>query len=155
MSAVVSKRPARVFAMELLYAMEITKMPVGDCVEGILASLRESNGKDLAPEMKRYGMSLVDLIQEHRAELDAVIRERSVGWDLERIAKLDRIILQIALTEIQFEPDIPVKVAIDESVQIANKYSTEDSYRFINGILDQFARNKGMLVSNEKSEDRQ
>ncbi|MCK9181730.1 MAG: transcription antitermination factor NusB [Fibrobacteraceae bacterium] len=144
----VSQRPARVFAMQLLYAMEITKSPVGDCVDGVLDSM------EVAPAMKRYGMSLVDLVQEHREELDSIIKERSVGWDLGRIAKLDRIILQIALVELLYEKDIPVKVAMEESVQIANKYSTEDSYRFINGILDLFVKNKGMLSPGESSEEK-
>lgn len=144
----VSQRSARVFAMQLLYAMEITKSPVGDCVDGVLDSM------EVVPAMKRYGMSLVDLVQEHREELDSIIKERSVGWDLDRIAKLDRIILQIALVELLYEKDIPVKVAMEESVQIANKYSTEDSYRFINGILDLFVKNKGMLSPSESSEEK-
>ncbi len=150
----VSRRPARVFAMQLFYAMEITGQPVGKCVEGILASIREANKRELPAEMKRYGMSLIDLIQEHRSELDAIISERANGWDLDRLATLDRIILYIALTEIQYEPEIPVKVAIEEAVQIANKYSTENSYRFVNGILNQFARSKGMLVSSDKPEEK-
>ncbi len=149
----VSRRPARVFAMQLFYAMEITGQPVGKCVDGILASIREAK-RELLAEMKRYGMSLIDLIQEHRAELDAIISERANGWDLDRLATLDRIILYIALTEIQYEPEIPVKVAIEEAVQIANKYSTENSYRFINGILNQFARSKGMLLSSDKPEEK-
>lgn len=147
----VSKRAARVFAMELLYAMEITGQPVGKCVEGVLGSIREASGKELPAEMKRYGMSLVDLVQEHRAILDEIISDLSKGWDLDRLALLDKIILYISLTEIQYEPEIPVKVAIGEAVQIANKFSTENSYRFINGILNQFARSKGML--HDKPED--
>lgn len=161
----VSRRPARVFAMELLYAMEITGQPVGKCVDGVLDSIcekkryemslvdqreRERREKEIV-EMKRYGMSLVDLVQEHRAILDEIISDLSKGWDLDRLALLDKIILYISLTEIQYEPEIPVKVAIGEAVQIANKFSTENSYRFINGILNQFARSKGML--HDKPED--
>ena len=94
----ISKRSARVFAMELLYAMELTKQPVGKCVDGILDSMRAASKKELAAEMKRYGMSLVDLIQEHRAELDALLEEYSQGWSLDRLAILDRLLLYIALT---------------------------------------------------------
>ncbi len=149
----VSRRPARVFAMQLFYAMEITGQPVGKCVDGILSSIREANKRELPAEMKRYGMSLVDLIQEHRSELDAIISERAIGWDLDRLATLDKIILYIGLTELQYEPEVPVRVTIEEAVQIANKYSTENSYRFINGILNQFARSKGMLVSSDNPEE--
>ena len=148
----ISKRSARVFAMELLYAMELTKQPVGKCVDGILDSMRAVSKKELAAEMKRYGMSLVDLIQEHRAELDALLEEYSQGWSLDRLAILDRLLLYIALTELQYKPDVPVKVVINEAVEIANKFSTENSSRFINGILNQFARSKGMLASDNQEE---
>ena len=148
----ISKRSARIFAMELLYAMELTKQPVGKCVDGILDSMRAASKKELAAEMKRYGMSLVDLIQEHRAELDALLEEYSQGWSLDRLAILDRLLLYIALTELQYKPDVPVKVVINEAVEIANKFSTENSSRFINGILNQFARSKGMLASDNQEE---
>ena len=148
----ISKRSARVFAMELLYAMELTKQPVGKCVDGILDSMRAASKKELAAEMKRYGMSLVDLIQELRAELDALLEEYSQGWSLDRLAILDRLLLYIALTELQYKPDVPVKVVINEAVEIANKFSTENSSRFINGILNQFARSKGMLASDNQEE---
>ena len=148
----ISKRSARVFAMELLYAMELTKQPLGKCVDGILDSMRAASKKELAAEMKRYGMSLVDLIQEHRAELDALLEEYSQGWSLDRLAILDRLLLYIALTELQYKPDVPVKVVINEAVEIANKFSTENSSRFINGILNQFARSKGMLASDNQEE---
>lgn len=151
----VSRRLARVFALKLLYAMEITKQPVGECVGGILDSLREVSDKELPVQMKRYGMSLVDLIQEHRSELDAIISERAEGWDLDRMATLDKIVLYIALTELQYESDIPVKVAIEEAVQISKKYSTKDSPRFINGILNQYSRNKGILSSDDNAEGKQ
>ncbi|MCR5027781.1 MAG: transcription antitermination factor NusB [Fibrobacter sp.] len=149
----INRRSARMFAMELLYSMEITKQPVGNCVEGVLMSMKEAMKKELPAEMKRYGMSLVDLIQEHRAELDAIIAEKAQGWDLDRMATLDKIILSIALTELQYQPDVPVKVVLEEAVQIANKFSTEDSSRFINGILNQYARDKGMLAKNECGEE--
>lgn len=149
----INRRSARMFAMELLYSMEITKQPVGNCVEGVLMSMKEAMKKELPAEMKRYGMSLVDLIQEHRAELDAIIAEKAQGWDLDRMATLDKIILSIALTELQYQPDVPVKVVLEEAVQIANKFSTEDSSRFINGILNQYARDKGMLAKNECAEE--
>ena len=148
----ISKRSARVFAMELLYAMELTKQPVGKCVDGILDSMRAASKKELAADMKRYGMSLVDLIQEHRAELDALLEEYSQGWSLDRLAILDRLLLYIALTELQYKPDVPVEVVINEAVEIANKFSTENSSRFINGILNQFARSKGMLASDNQEE---
>jgi N utilization substance protein B len=116
--------------------------------------MKEATKKELPAEMKGYGMSLVDLVQEHRAELENTISEKAHGWDLDRMALLDRIILCIALAELQYKPDVPVKVVLEEAVQISNKFSTADSSRFINGILNQFARDKGMLAKSDRSEDK-
>ncbi|MBP5247203.1 MAG: transcription antitermination factor NusB [Fibrobacter sp.] len=150
----INRRSARVFAMELLYSMEITMHSVGDCVEGVLASIKEASKKELPAEMKRYGMSLVDLVQEHRAEFEEIIKTTAHDWDLDRMALLDRIILCLALAELQYEPDVPVKVVLEEAVQISNKFSTESSSRFINGILNQYARDKGMLAKGDRSEEK-
>lgn len=135
----ISQRPARVFAMQLLYAMDITASPAGDCLQGVLDS------QEITDDMKKYGMSLVDQVQEHRKELDEEIDKLAIGWDLSRMAKLDRLITEIAMVELLYQKEIPVKVALKEAVQIANKYSTEESGRFVNGLLNQFARNRGML----------
>lgn len=135
----VSKRPARVFAMQLIYAMNVTASPAGLCLPGVIASA------PIQDDMKRYAMSLVDLLQEHRQSLESEIESLSHGWDLERMASLDRIIIMIAMVELLYQAEVPTKVAILEAVQIANKFSTEDSSNFVNGILNQFAKNKGML----------
>ena len=125
--------------MQLLYAMDITSAPAGDCLQGVLDS------QEITDDMKKYGMSLVDQVQEHRKELDEEIDKLAIGWDLSRMVKLDRLITEIAMVELLYQKEIPVKVALKEAVQIANKYSTEESGRFVNGLLNQFARNRGML----------
>ncbi|MDR1759260.1 MAG: transcription antitermination factor NusB [Fibrobacter sp.] len=142
----VSRRPARIFAMQLIYAMDLTASPAGVCLPGVLASA------PIQDDMKKYGMSLVDLYQEHRSTLEKEIKSLSHAWDLGRMATLDRILIMIAMVELLYKPDIPTKVAILEAVQIANKFSTDDSPQFVNGILNQFAKNKGML-SEKKSGD--
>ncbi|HSQ40719.1 MAG TPA: transcription antitermination factor NusB [Fibrobacteraceae bacterium] len=135
----VSRRPARIFAMQTLYVMEINACTPGDAIPAVLDS------EDFAPDMQEYGMKLVDLVLAHRQEFDKTLREMSTQWDLERIALLDRILIHIGFAELSHCGDVPVKVALQEAVQIANKYSTEQSGRFINGILDRFARNRNLL----------
>ena len=135
----VSYRPARVFAMQLLYAMEITGQTAGEALPGILES------QPLHAEQKKYGMKLVDLVQAHREELD-----ENIHWELDRMASLDRIVLRIAMVELSYIPEIPMKVAISEAVQIAAKYSTDNSDSFVNGLLTGFMRNRGMVVTEPK-----
>ena len=139
-----SYRPARVFAMQLLYAMEIAGVTAGEALPGVLES------QPLHAEQKKYGMKLVDLVQAHREELDDNIKTAAAHWDIERMASLDRIILRIAMVELSYVPEIPMKVAITEAVQIAAKYSTDNSDSFVNGLLTGFMRNRGMVVTEPK-----
>lgn len=143
----VSKRPSRVFAMQLLYAMELTSGTPGECLPGILQS------QPIQDEMKKYGMSLVDLVLEHRKELNEVIDGLSHSWKIERMPILDKIILEVALIELLHKNDVPVKVVIQEAVQIANKFSTDDSARFINGLLDVYAKSHQMFIDKKSREE--
>lgn len=150
-----NRRPARVFAMQLLYAMEATKGTIGECLPGILESFEEIGkgnvkSKGLSPEMKAYGMSLVDLVQEHRKELDEIISSSSKSWSMERMAWVDLAILRLGLSELLYKTEIPVKVVLTEAMQIAAKYSTADSSSFVNGILNHFAEEKEMFGKNSR-----
>ncbi|MBO6136948.1 MAG: transcription antitermination factor NusB [Fibrobacter sp.] len=137
----ISYRPARVFAMQLLYAMEITGQTPGEALPGILES------QPLADEQKKYGMNLVDLVQAHRDELDEDIKSASAHWEIDRMAKLDRIVSRIAMVELLYVPDIPIKVAISEAVQIATKYSTDGSGAFVNGLLTGFMQKHNIVAT--------
>ena len=142
----VSYRPAREFAMQLLYAMEITSATAGEALPGVLES------RPIHDDQKKYGMKLVDLVQAHREELDEDIKNAAVHWEIERMAKLDRIIVRIAMVELLYVPEIPMKVAISESVQIAAKYSTDSSSSFVNGLLNGFMLKHGIVSSSQNKE---
>lgn len=77
---------------------------------------------------------------EHRDEIDQVIRKYAKNWDLRRMATVDRNILRLAIYEMMYRDDIPPVVSINEAVDIAKKFSTEDSGKFVNGILDRAKR---------------
>ncbi len=143
----VSKRSSRVFAMQLLYAMELTSGTPGECLPGILQS------QPIQDEMKKYGMSLVDLVLEHRKELNEAIEGLSHSWKIDRMPILDKIIMEVALIELLHKNDVPVKVVIQEAVQIANKFSTDDSARFINGLLDVYAKSHQMFMDKKSREE--
>jgi transcription antitermination protein NusB len=131
-----SRRQARVFAMQVLYSMEIGGLLAGDAISGVLSS------QSLLPDtQQKYGIKLVDLYQQYSVRLQEWLQEYSQGWDLERMAVLDRILLCLALSELAFCPDVPPKVAINEAIEISRKYSSAESSSFINGILNAFARN--------------
>jgi len=88
-----------------------------------------------AEELTPFARELTEGVDEHRAELDRLISEHAVGWDLDRIAPLERAILRTALYEILHRPDVPDEVAIDEAVETAKMYCGSDAPAFLNGIL--------------------
>jgi N utilization substance protein B len=97
-------------------------------------------------------MKLVDLVQAHREELDEDIKACSVHWEIDRIAKIDCIVARIAMVELLFVPDIPVKVALSEAVQISTKYSTDSSGAFVNGLLSGFMNKRGISTGIQKKD---
>ena len=86
-------------------------------------------------ELTPFARELAEGVELERAELDRIIAEHAVGWDVERIAPLERAILRVALYEIIHRPDVPDEVAIDEAVETAKLYCGLDAPGFVNGIL--------------------
>ena len=86
-----------------------------------------------------FARELVDGVLAHRQELDDTIREASTNWSLEQMGKVDRMVLRIAIYEISFARNVPVRAAINESIELAKTYGEADSGRFVNGILGRVA----------------
>lgn len=83
-----------------------------------------------------FAEALIAGVQEHQARIDALISGVAENWRLDRMAAIDRNILRLGAYEMLFSPDVPAKVAINESLELAKRYSTAQSSRFVNGILD-------------------
>jgi N utilization substance protein B len=131
----ISRRKAREFAMQLLYAVEVGKEPF---LEALSALTSAPDAPDV--EARDYGTRLARKVLENQQELDGLMVKASANWDLERMAILDRILIRLASAELLWFPDVPLKVAINEAVDLAKKFSTGDSSRFVNGMLDSIAK---------------
>jgi len=94
----------------------------------------------LLVDARPFTKELVEGVEQHRSELDEVIAEFAKGWDLSRIAPLEKNIMRVALYEMNFREDVPAEVAIDEAVEMAKKYSGSEAPGFVNGILGAAAR---------------
>jgi N utilization substance protein B len=88
-----------------------------------------------------FARSLTMGASAHAEAIDRVIEKHARGWSLERMANVDRNILRLSLYELLYRPDIPPSVAVDEAVELAKKYSTAESGRFVNGVLGNVVRN--------------
>ena len=86
-------------------------------------------------EVKSYAIQIAQAYQQHHKEIDDMIKKYSTGWDFDRLVKMDKDILRIAISELLYVKEAPMKVVVDEAVELAKKYSTDDSPSFINGIV--------------------
>ena len=100
----------------------------------------------LTQEVQSFADELLQRAAEHADELDALAAARVQHWRWERIARIDRLILRLALAEMLFIEEIPVRVSIVEAVELAKSYSTDKSYAFVNGVLDGIVHQKGLSV---------
>lgn len=108
-----------------------------DIAEKALLALEiaEFTTLDSSNEVKDYAIEIAEYFQKNHKEVDDLIQKHAKNWDLQRLVKMDKDILRIAIVELLYIKDAPMKVVVDEALELAKKYSTEDSYSFINGIL--------------------
>ncbi len=108
-----------------------------DIAEKTLLALEiaEFTTLDSQNEVKGYAIEIAEYFQKHNKEIDEIIQKHARNWDFQRLVKMDKDILRIAIVELLYIKDAPMKVVIDEALELAKKYSTDDSASFINGIL--------------------
>ena len=120
---------ARELALQALYAFEISQNPETSVLSQITEAEEDS-------EVASFAVKLFETTVMHAESVDNEIVSVVENWDYERIALLDRLILRLALSELLYFEEIPPKVTINEAIDLAKKYSTAQSGRFVNGILD-------------------
>ncbi|MGE5627491.1 MAG: transcription antitermination factor NusB [Solirubrobacterales bacterium] len=141
-----NRRKSRELAMKLLYQMSINK----EDYDSVMLNLKESIECDLKSEedidLKEIDMEyiarIIKGVQENMETIDSEIEKYLVNWKLNRLSKVDLTIMRICAYEIMFEIDIPNKVSINEGLELAKKYSEENSASFINGVIDNIIKNK-------------
>ena len=121
-----ARRKARKRALDLLFESEM---------RGVVATEVLATRPSDELSQGEYVQTLVSGISEHRAKIDELINTYAEGWDMDRMPVIDRNLLRIALFEILWNPEVDDKVAVSESVEIAQELSTKDSASYINGIL--------------------
>ena len=141
------RRAARELALDVLYQAEIRDQLPGEA----LASLRvqgwsvtlpdqgEAAGARPGDESVAYATKLVEGVQEHAPEIDALIAKSSERWAIERMPVVDKNVLRMAIFELLWMPGVPTAVVINEAVELAKSLSTHESGRFVNGILGRIA----------------
>jgi transcription antitermination protein NusB len=130
------RHQARQLALKVLFELEGGQPAQAE--EPLRYQLAEA-GLARHPEVAAFARDLVMGVLSHEEALNREIRQASKNWELEQMAKMDRIILRIAIYEIAIARQVPMKAAINESIELAKEFSGEDSSRFVNGILGKIA----------------
>lgn len=128
------RKQAREGTMKLLYQMEVNE----DFSEEAKKIYLENFIFDELE--KEYILDAISKIINNLESIDSYVESNLEGWNINRVAKVDLAVLRIAIYEILYRKDIPVEVSINEAIETVKKYSTEDSFKFINGVLGGFVR---------------
>ena len=128
-----SRREARRIAVDVLYQADVT----GHAPEGVVAEWHEA-GRDIPT----FSRELIEGVEAHLPSIDLLLERDAEEWSVDRMTSLDRTILRIAVEELLYRDDVPASVAISEAVEAAAELSTDESKRFVNGILGRIARDE-------------
>ena len=123
------RRHVREKVLQALYAFQITGDPITKIKSDILADLKDS-------DIREFAYRLIDNVSENTKKYDELITSSVDNWELERLALIDHIVIKMCLTEFFFFEEIPPKVSINEAIDLAKDFSTTNSGKFVNGILD-------------------
>jgi transcription antitermination protein NusB len=99
------------------------------------------------PPINDYTIAVVEGVQEHRERIDEILADYAEGWTIARMPGVDRAVLRVGLYELLWRADVPDAVAIDEAVELAKLLSTDESPRFVNGVLARVLRNRPDLAA--------
>lgn len=134
MSSPQARRLARERAAQFLFGLDFTHYPWEEAIEAFWA------GQPVRPAVQGYAETLIRGVQSHLAELDAAIDSALEHWSPDRIGRVERNILRIAVFELWYADDVPATVAINEAIEVAKKFADDNAPRFINGVLDQLSQ---------------
>ncbi|HEU4382987.1 MAG TPA: transcription antitermination factor NusB [Anaeromyxobacteraceae bacterium] len=132
--AVAKRTKARERALQALYQIDVAATDLEEAMARFWRSF-----EPVEREVRENAEALVRGVAAHRRQIDEAIEAVSVNWRLDRMAKVDRNVLRLAVHELMHRPDVPVKVVIDEAIELGKKFGSESSGAFVNGVLDRIA----------------
>jgi len=124
------RRAAREKVLQALYAYELSQEPIEVIMDNLFSSLQKQ------PSSHAFARQLTLKAINCSKELDEIIKRHVENWEFNRLATIDRIVLRMGICELLYFEDIPPKVTINEAIEIARKFSTDKSDKFVNGVLD-------------------
>lgn len=133
-----ARHTARERALQALYQIDLTQAEATAALADAVAA-----GDSIDAKTREFARTLVEGVVANLAELDALIQKHSTNWRVERMPKIDRNVLRLAVYELKFDAETPAKVVLNEAIELGKAFGTEESSAFINGILDKVAQELG------------
>lgn len=148
------RRLAREIAVQSLYQIEMNGVSGEAAVDSVMEDARLDNevGTEVAElgNIDAFTRELVAGVEARRTEIDQALAGYLTGWQVERLSRVDRQILRLAAYEMMFRDDVPPKVAINEAIEVAKHFGTEESGKFVNGVLGRMVREREAAEREEK-----
>lgn len=131
------RKRSREIAMELLFSMEISKNSYEQTIESFI----ENYEMDLKTIDLEYIKEVMKSVTDYKEEIDEIIKNSLINWTIERVSKVNLVIVRLAIAEMLYIDDVPEVVAINEAIELTKKYSDDKSVSFVNGALDKAFKN--------------
>ena len=129
-----SRRKGRILAFQALYAWDASHISLEDLLS--FSWIEEDKRETLEDELKTFASLLITGTLENIDAVDECIKRHLEHWSLERLKKVDLAVLRLSVYSLLYQKDVPAQITIDEAIEIVKEYGSEDSYRFVNGVLD-------------------
>ncbi|MDR2485962.1 MAG: transcription antitermination factor NusB [Treponema sp.] len=129
-----SRRKGRILAFQAIYSWEATRVPAGEALD--LSWLESGKQDALGENTADFSRLLVAGTIENIKAVDAMIRAHLKNWDFSRVNRVDLAVLRMSTYTLMYQADIPPSIVINEAIGISQEFGTDDSYRFVNGVLD-------------------
>ncbi|HZH03531.1 MAG TPA: transcription antitermination factor NusB [Myxococcaceae bacterium] len=129
-----ARRTARERALQALYHLEMTPASPTQALDAAGAAEPEVGSMDA--EGRKFALELIQGVRDRLPELDGLIQQHSHHWRIDRMSRIDRNVLRLGAYELKYRPEIPLKVSINEAVELGKRFGTEESSAFVNGLLD-------------------
>ena len=144
-----SRRKARELALQMLFQWDSMKHSYS---EEVFETIQVQG---VSEKVEQFAKLLVKGVMDHLSEIDQWIHQYTDHWALERMAIVDRNILRFSIFELLYLGDVPAKVTLNEAIEVAKRFGSEDSGKFVNGVLDKFLKNHEHLFQKEKTQPEQ
>jgi N utilization substance protein B len=138
------RRQARELALKALYQVELTESSPEDAMRALFSSAAADD------RIRDFARAIVRGVQRTRDQLDSALEAVLTNWSIGRLSRIDHTILRMAAFELLELHDIPLRVTIDEAIELAKRYGDNNSAQFVNGVLDQFAESRGLKNKGEE-----